>query len=48
MLLALVDLLEHYVELIDSGDCGFWDAEKEEVVIAARATIKRALDENPA
>lgn len=37
---ALENLLEHYVSLAHSGDCGFWDPEKEEQVIAAREALK--------
>ena len=36
---ALVALLDHYVTLVKSGDAGFWDAEKEPVVAAARAAL---------
>lgn len=36
---ALVDLLDHYLELVNSGDCGNWDPETEPVVIAARKAI---------
>jgi hypothetical protein len=39
---ALVDLLELYVSLVNSGDCGNWDPEKEPEVIAARAAIAKA------
>lgn len=37
---ALESLLEHYTFMVNSGDCGNWDPEKEEVVIAARAALK--------
>lgn len=37
---ALEKLLNHYVETANSGDCGFWDCEQEEVVIAARQAMK--------
>jgi hypothetical protein len=39
---ALTDLLNRYVTLIDSGDCGFWNPEEESVVIAARAALNEA------
>ena len=35
-------LLEHYLSLANSGDCGFWDPEEEEQVIAVRAAIAKA------
>jgi len=38
---ALADLVDRYVTLVDSGDCGHWNPEDEPVVKAARA----ALDE---
>lgn len=37
---ALQDLLNHYVSMVESGDAGFWDAEKEDVVINARKVLK--------
>ena len=40
---ALADLLNHYVRLVECGDCGNWDAETEPEVIAARAAIARAI-----
>lgn len=42
LLAALKTFLEKYVEMVDSGDCGFWDPETEEKVIAARAAIAKA------
>jgi hypothetical protein len=36
---ALVDLLHNYISLVNSGDCGHWDPEKEPVVINARKAI---------
>jgi hypothetical protein len=36
---ALRDLLAHYVQLVECGDCGFWDPEKEPQVMAARAAL---------
>jgi hypothetical protein len=44
--LDLLETLEHllarHVELISSGDCGFWDADKDEAVIPARAALAKA------
>ena len=37
---ALEHMLARYIELVDSGDCGFWDHEKESQVIAASAALK--------
>ena len=34
---ALRGVLHRHVRLVESGDCGFWDVEKEPEVIAARA-----------
>ena len=42
LLTELTLLLDHYIQLVNSGDCGHWDPEKEERVIAARATIAKA------
>ena len=39
---ALEALLKHYIAIADSGDCGSWDPEKEDVVIQARAALKEA------
>jgi hypothetical protein len=36
---ALVGLLDRYVGLVESGDAGFWDAEKEQCVINARDAL---------
>ena len=36
---ALTDLLDHYTGTINSGDCGNWDPEEEEVVIKARKAL---------
>lgn len=37
---ALAALTKHYVSLVNSGDAGNWDPEKEPVVIAARSTLQ--------
>lgn len=42
LLAALSTFLTEYVRLVESGDAGFWDAEKEPKVIAARAAIAKA------
>jgi hypothetical protein len=39
---ALRGLLTRYVNMVESGDCGFWDAEKEPEVIAARAALEKS------
>lgn len=39
---ALTSMLNHYVRLAGSGDCGFWDPEEEAEVIAARAALTGA------
>ena len=36
---ALRGILNHYVRLVESGDAGNWDAEKEPEVIAAREAL---------
>jgi hypothetical protein len=36
---ALQLMLDHYLSLANCGDCGFWDPEKEEEVIAARKAL---------
>lgn len=36
---ALEILLNHYTELVCSGDAGFWDPEKEAEIIAARSAL---------
>lgn len=40
---ALKNLVARYVHLLESGDCGSWDAEDEPEVIEARAVL-RALE----
>lgn len=42
LLEALKAMLARYVSLAGSGDCGFWDPETENEVIAARSAIQRA------
>lgn len=39
---AIQGLLERYTNLVGSGDCGFWNAEEEPQVIAARAALRKA------
>lgn len=36
---ALQRMLDHYLRLVNSGDAGFWDPEKEGEVIAARKAL---------
>lgn len=36
---ALEGLLKHYVDLVESGDAGFWDPEQEEPVKVARQVL---------
>ena len=42
---ALEKMTAHYVALVECGDCGFWDANKEPEVIAARAALSKARGE---
>lgn len=42
---ALALFVAEYVELVESGDAGFWDAEKESKVIIARAALAKARGE---
>ena len=42
LLAALAALLLAHRSLVNSDDCGFWEVENEEAVIAARAAIARA------
>lgn len=37
---ALEALLKRYLSLVNSGNCGFWDPEKEDEVIQARVALK--------
>lgn len=39
---ALRELLDRYTDLVNCGDCGSWDPEKEHQVIAARAALALA------
>lgn len=43
---ALETFLSEYVALVESGDAGFWDGEKEPKVIAARSALRRARGES--
>lgn len=45
LLEALQMFLSEYVSLVNSGDAGFWDAETEPKVKAARAAILKATGE---
>ena len=36
---ATKGLIERYCDLVNSGDCGFWNPEEEAPVIAARAAL---------
>lgn len=38
---ALTTFVDEYVEMVNSGDCGFWDPEKEDKVVAARKALER-------
>jgi hypothetical protein len=38
---ALKALLDHYTLMVESGDAGNWDAEREPQVIAARAALAK-------
>lgn len=42
LLAAIKALLAHYVQLVESGDAGNWNAEHEPKVIAARDAIAKA------
>lgn len=41
LLATLEALTEHYVSLVNCGDCGRWDPEDEGVVKRARSTIAK-------
>lgn len=47
MLEALEQFMEEYVELVNSGDAGFWNPEDEDKVKVARAAISKAKGINP-
>lgn len=36
---ALSGLVKRHVELVESGDCGFWNVENEDAMIAARSVL---------
>ena len=38
---ALANLTRRYAELVDSGDCGYWDAELEDELVQARAALAK-------
>tara|TARA_R110000772_G_C13233919_1_gene433058 strand:- start:677 stop:1162 length:486 start_codon:yes stop_codon:yes gene_type:complete len=40
MEIVLSDLLDTYTRLVNSGDCGNWDPETDDVVIRARAALE--------
>lgn len=42
---ALRAFLTGYIEMANSGDCGFWNPEEDKMVIAARAALARAEGE---
>ena len=42
LLEALRNLLDNHITLVSSGDCGNWDVESEDEVVAARAAIAKA------
>ena len=48
LLEALNAMLDRYTDLVNCGDCGNWDPETEEPVIAARAAIAKAVPPLPA
>lgn len=48
LLEQLHKMTEHYVRLAGCGDCGNWNPEEEDEVIAARATIAKATNPPPA
>lgn len=45
LLKALESLLGSYTDLIQSGDCGFWGPEEEEIIVTARAALSKARGE---
>lgn len=45
MLEALEGLATRFIDLVRSGDCGFWAPEEEEYILSARAAIAKARGE---
>lgn len=45
LMAALTGMIDMYVELVESGDAGFWNAEEVHEVIAAHAAIAKATGE---
>jgi hypothetical protein len=43
---ALDKLMKRYMDLVSSGDCGFWDPAKEPETIAAGDALAKARGEN--
>lgn len=39
---ALTGVVDLYVELVNSGDAGFWDPEDVSAIVAARAALRKA------
>ena len=39
---SLKEVTEHYIALVNSGDCGFWNPEKEDEIIQARQALKES------
>jgi len=39
---ALSGVVDRYTALVNCGDCGNWDPEREDVIVHARAAIARA------
>lgn len=39
---ALSNMITRYTGLVNCGDCGNWDPEREEIVIRARAALAKA------
>ena len=44
---ALENLTKRYCDLVNCGDCGFWEPEDEKEIIASRAALKLAKGEQP-
>lgn len=42
---ALKGMLDMYVQMVESGDCGFWNAEKDKEVIVARKALAEYASE---